>query len=204
MNGLSIIWQAIDRVVVFIGGGNVATRHVKKFVTSGASVVVISPTLTEELAELSREHVITWEKRKVSPNETFESDIVMATTNDRELNQALTESKQPRQWIYNASDASTSDFSFPFTYERGNFTLSMTTSGASPTYTKQLLNEVTKHLPDTLEEDLLYLRAVRDKIKLLAIDNEVKKELLQTVATERFLRTESREASLQQLFNEKC
>lgn len=95
--------------VLVVGGGAVGTRRVKGLLVSGADVVVVSPVVSAELADLSLAGQITWHQREFSAGDTAGAWLVHTATGVTEVDTAVTtECDAARILCLNASRAEAS------------------------------------------------------------------------------------------------
>lgn len=57
------------RRVLFVGGGAVTARRLRRFLDEGAAVRVVAPELHPETARMVREHGVTWHPRRFRPRD---------------------------------------------------------------------------------------------------------------------------------------
>lgn len=101
------------RTFVF-GGGTVARRRVDTLLKFGADVTVISTGFADELLERSKTGQIKTEQRPYRPGEISGAFMVIAATDDPEVNhQIVLEAKSKNILVNNASDQTDCDFYFP-------------------------------------------------------------------------------------------
>lgn len=93
-----------DRRVVVVGGGPVAARRALALVEAGAEVIVISPWVTEDLAEAG-DRLTIW-LREFEPGDTAGAWLVHACTGDVPIDDAVVaEAESSRIWSVRAGDA---------------------------------------------------------------------------------------------------
>lgn len=93
--------------VIVAGGGAVATRRLRRFLSEGADVVVISPQVTDDIARLASHHDIEWHQREIKEEDLEGAWFVLLATNDGDVNGRLSaHAAHMRVWCINASDAS--------------------------------------------------------------------------------------------------
>jgi siroheme synthase-like protein len=80
-----------NKPCLVVGGGKVATRKVRDLVDEGAKVTVVAPMASEELVDLAEKKVISLEIRNFRHGETLEYFLVIAATNDHDLNRFISE-----------------------------------------------------------------------------------------------------------------
>jgi len=76
--------------VLVVGGGAVGTRRVKGLLAAAADVVVISPVVSAELADLALTAQITWHRREFSAGDTTGAWLVHTATGVAEVDAAVT------------------------------------------------------------------------------------------------------------------
>ncbi|MDV2683275.1 NAD(P)-dependent oxidoreductase [Alkalihalophilus lindianensis] len=177
-----------ERSMVFIGGGQVATRHLVRCHQEGAKITVIAPTITDTIAYYVKEEKVSFERRVVSPNESFMCDILMLTTDDPILNDCLYRSRIERQWVYLASDGEKSDIQFPLSKVKGDLSIALSTNGASPTYAKHLMKQFLERLPHNVEKKVDFLKRARQQVKESTLLPSEKRQLLIQIANDEWLK----------------
>ncbi len=89
--------------VVVVGGGNVAQRRVPTLIAAGADVVVVSPHVTPAIEGMAAE--ITLQLRPYAAGDLAEAWYVIAATDDRGVNQAVSrEAEERRVFCVRADD----------------------------------------------------------------------------------------------------
>ncbi len=77
------------RRVVVVGGGSVATRRIVRLLAAGALVDVVAPRVTGQLEELRDQAGLTVALRAVVRTDLDGASLVLAATDDRELNRRV-------------------------------------------------------------------------------------------------------------------
>ncbi|MFD1066435.1 precorrin-2 dehydrogenase/sirohydrochlorin ferrochelatase family protein [Oceanobacillus locisalsi] len=193
---IPILFEIKNKTVIAVGGGAIAAKKIKPLFEAGADITLIAPEIHPDLQALYENGEIKWKERMVQEREQFDSSILLLMTEKAELNQSLYENKRPDQLVYIINDAKKSDFHFPAVLKKGQLTIALSTNGASPIYAKRLKKQLEEHLPVEVEEDLAFLDQARKSILAYPLTAKQKKQLLQQITTEDFLRRENR----QQLF----
>jgi uroporphyrin-III C-methyltransferase / precorrin-2 dehydrogenase / sirohydrochlorin ferrochelatase len=97
------------RLVVVFGGGRVTTRRVPALLESGATVRVVSPSLSASLQALAASGRIGWERRRYAPGDCDGAWLVCAFTDDAITNTAIDdETERLRIWTVRSDDAAAS------------------------------------------------------------------------------------------------
>jgi precorrin-2 dehydrogenase/sirohydrochlorin ferrochelatase len=122
-----------------VGGGSVATRKVRKLLQAGAEVVVVSPEVLPELANMDVELLY----RTYEHGDLEGADLAFTATDSREVNAAVArEARESGVRINVADRPSEGDFAVPSTLRRGSLQVAVSTGGASPTLARRIRNEL--------------------------------------------------------------
>lgn len=168
--------------VVIVGGGKVATKKVHKLLEENATIIVVSPTLTEELHTYALNGKIQWIARNFQQEDTRNAFLVIATTNNRKVNQKVKVSCLEGQLVNIVDAPEESNFYNTATIERGSLKIAISTEGASPLLAKKIKRDINAFLEEGYEEYLEFLQEARSKILLSVHDDQRKKYLLQEIA----------------------
>ena len=137
MNLYPISVNLEGRVCLVVGGGKVAERKIKSLLTHGAVVRLVSPNATPALQALAENGKIEWRRETYREGGTeFWSGVflVMACTDSRAVNAAVTRNAQAQQsLVLCADDPDTGNFVSPAQIVRGELVMTVSTGGASPT-----------------------------------------------------------------------
>ena len=127
------------RNCVVIGGGRIAEGKVLKLLDSGAKIVVISPDTTQGLRGIVERGDIELKPRRYQAGDLDGAFLVIAATNDRDVNQEIFEEAEGLGVLLNAvDDPARCSFIAPSIVERGPVTLAISTGGASPALARKL------------------------------------------------------------------
>ncbi|GIH50919.1 uroporphyrinogen-III C-methyltransferase [Microbispora rosea] len=93
------------RRVLVVGGGRVAQRRVPALLDAGASVTLVSPSVTPALDDLIATGRVTWERRPYQVGDCDGAWLVHACTDHRDVNTAVAaEAEAKRIWCVRADD----------------------------------------------------------------------------------------------------
>ncbi|MEN3539297.1 uroporphyrinogen-III C-methyltransferase [Microbispora sp. ZYX-F-249] len=93
------------RRVLVVGGGRVAQRRIPALLDAGASVTLISPTVTPALDDLIATGRVIWERRPYQVGDCDGAWLVHACTDHRDVNTAVAaEAEAKRIWCVRADD----------------------------------------------------------------------------------------------------
>ncbi len=132
------------RPCVVVGGGEVGLEKVEGLLACGAEVTLIAPEANAELAELAGEGSIRWEQREYAGPADLEGRlVVIAATNDTDVNIAVHADAEVRQMLCNVVDVPPlCNFILPAIVRTGPLAIAISTAGASPALAKRMKREI--------------------------------------------------------------
>ena len=95
------------RRVVVVGGGNVAQRRVPHLIGAGADVHVVSPQVTPAIEGMAGAGEVTWHRRGFADADLDEAWYVVAATDDRAVNEQVSDAADARRVFCVRSDDAT-------------------------------------------------------------------------------------------------
>ncbi|AGC44001.1 siroheme synthase [Myxococcus stipitatus DSM 14675] len=135
------------RRVLLVGGGPVAEGRALALLDAGARLHLIAPTLTDTLQRLASEGRLEWEPRTYRTGDTRGHALVLAATDDAEVNhQLVAEARAAGQWVNTADEPELCDFTLPSVERRGPITLAISTGGHAPALARHLRRELGAHI----------------------------------------------------------
>ncbi len=157
------------RAVLVVGGGAVARRKVAALLAAGVEVRVGAPDLAHELAELATTGRIRHLAGSFVSEWLDEVWLVIAATDDAEVNRQVAEAGAERKlWVNAVDDVAHSSFQVPARIERGPLQIAISSGGGAPMLARQLRERLEREIDPsigTLATLLLHHRAcIRDAI----------------------------------------
>jgi siroheme synthase-like protein len=132
-----------DRTCIVVGAGSVGTRKVTNLLRAGAAVVVVSPEATGTVALHAEEGRILWKKRDFLEEDIEGAFLVVAATDDVELNTRLgVLSRERGILICDSSSAERSQVIFGAVHQSHGVTLSVFTDGKDPSRARQTRDRI--------------------------------------------------------------
>ncbi|MGO4886971.1 NAD(P)-binding protein [Anaerobacillus sp. MEB173] len=166
------------RKIIVIGGGTIAERKVQGILETGAMVDVVSPDITEELKRLVSEKKITWKQKEFKKKDLEDAFIVIAATNNSNINKCVYDSILPHQLINIVDRPDLCSFHVPSVIRRGKLVITVSTSGASPSLAKRIRKDLEKTYDEKYESFVEFLDWARQLVLAEIEDAAMKKELL--------------------------
>ena len=121
-----------------VGGGSVGTRKVLTLAQAGAVVTVVSPAVTEELAEQIAAGTVRWVQESFRPEHASGAFLVVAATDDDECNAAVVEAAvENRALACDASSAERSQVIFGALLEADDVSIAVFTGGRDPSLARR-------------------------------------------------------------------
>lgn len=179
-----------NKRVLIVGGGKVATQKAKMLLGQNAKIVVVSPTLTKILHTYVLNNQIQWIEREFYQADAKDAFLVIAATNDGDVNAKVLESCLENQLVNIVDSPEDSIFYNMAFLDRGKLKIAISTEGASPLLAKQIKQDLNDFFDDGYEEYLNFLLAAREQIKRLVSEEERKYLLLQELLEEKFRNNE--------------
>jgi uroporphyrin-III C-methyltransferase/precorrin-2 dehydrogenase/sirohydrochlorin ferrochelatase len=137
-----------DRHCTVIGGGLVANRKIKTLLKSGANITLISPQLCDELQQKVTDKHINHIARNFRNSDLENSFIVIAATNDANVNIAIGKLAEQKNILVNIADnQEMSSFIMPSVLDRSPVTIAVSTGGASPVLARRLRMKLESLIP---------------------------------------------------------
>jgi precorrin-2 dehydrogenase/sirohydrochlorin ferrochelatase len=132
------------RRCLVVGGGEIGLEKVEGLLACDADVTLIAPEAEPALAEHAREGSIGWERRPYAGAEDLEGAfMVIAATNDSEVNIAVFEDAERRAMLVNIVDVPPlCNFILPAIVRTGPLAIAISTAGASPALAKRMKREI--------------------------------------------------------------
>jgi siroheme synthase-like protein len=146
-----------------VGGGPVAARKAAGLVACGARVHVIAPAVGAEVRALDG---VTWEERAYRHGDAEGYRLLMAATDDAEVNAAVfAEGQAAGTWVNSADDPAHCTFTLPAVSRRGPLTVAISTGGHSPALAAWLRRHVDEVMGPEYETLLDLLSAERERVR---------------------------------------
>lgn len=136
------------RDCLVVGGGAVATRKLKALLIAGAEVRVVAPEASERIRALAADGSLRLIEAPFSPDHLDGAFLVVAATDQRQVNDAIIADARRRHILVNSVDGSSGDFIMPATIRRGEVQVAITTGGQSPALARHLRTRIEAALPD--------------------------------------------------------
>ena len=151
------------RRVLIAGGGHVALRKAERLSPYGADIFAVAPEFIPGFAGIPG---VTLLERRFEPGDIEGAALVVAATDDGELNAAVSELCRWENVPVNVvDDIEKCSFVFPSLVRRGELSVGISTGGASPSAAQYVRRGVEQLVPEGFEGILDFLSAHRAEVK---------------------------------------
>ena len=150
-----------NKKCVVVGGGNVAYRKICGLLDAGAIVEVIAPEICAEIEKLVDAAKITLIREKFSAEKISDGLILIAATDDVEVNRSAVETARVKKFLVNVVNDSDGDFTVPSKIQRGDFLLTVSTGGNSPAFSKFVREMLEEEFDSNFGEGLKLIAELR-------------------------------------------
>lgn len=169
-----------NKKCVVIGGGEVAWRKVCSLQEAGAKVTVVSPEFYPELEKMAGVERI---KRKYDESFLEGAAVVIASTNDEEVNKRIYYDAVKRGLLVNVVDRPEfCSFIVPATIMRGDLCVSVSTGGSSPALARNIRESLENQFGKEYDEFTRLLSEMRKWALKEISDDKVRRDVLQRIA----------------------
>lgn len=171
------------RSVLVVGGGAIAEGKARQLVEAGARVFIVSPMLTDPLAELAEQGRINWRQGVFAESDLESIWLVISATDDQAVNQAVARAAAVRNLLCNVVDQTAlCNFITPALISRGGIQISVSSGGGSPSVAQRVKREIGELIGEEYGELLEVAAEMRAEAKRLIPDFEQRRKLLHAFA----------------------
>jgi siroheme synthase-like protein len=153
---------------VLIGAGSVGLEKLTAILRNSpeARVTVIAKSVIHGVDDLANKYpTIKIIEKSFSDEDLDGADLVIAATNDAELNAYICESAHQRKLLINVADKpDLCDFYLGSIVQKGDLKIGISTNGKSPTIAKRLREVLNDNIPAELDESLQNMSQLRETL----------------------------------------
>jgi len=148
MINLPIFIKLQSQHCLVVGGGVVATRKIKQLLTADAQVFVVASDIGDELKNINESGEVHYIKQSYNEEHLEGKQLVIAATNDRQLNTEIAEQAKTKGILVNVVDnPEAGNFILPSIIDRSPIVIAVSTSGVAPVLTKLLSTRIETIVP---------------------------------------------------------
>ena len=150
------------RRCVVVGGGDIGLEKVEGLLAADGAVTLVAPEAIRALERLAAEGSIAWERREYRPEDLEATFIVIAATNDTDVNIGVYEDAERRAMLVNVVDVPPlCNFILPAIVRTGPLAIAISTAGASPALAKRIRNQIAEEYGEPYARLAVMLNDVR-------------------------------------------
>ena len=166
-------------LVIVVGGGDEGYKKVNSLLTQDCKILLISDKVNTQLSNFIKQKKIKFKKTKLKDANflsKYKPFLVMATTNDRQLNRKIIQkAKKMKCYVYASDDPEVSDFAHPSVINiEDTVQIAISTGGKSPAMARRLKLQTEKIFKKIIKKEDIY------QIKLQQIARERAKKTIPT------------------------
>jgi siroheme synthase-like protein len=181
------------RLIVVIGGGQIAEAKIPGILSAGARIRLVAPSVTPQIAEWVRFGKISWLPKEFDAEDLDGAFLVIAATSAPGVNESVFREAEARGVLCNAvDDIDHCHFYYGSIVQRGDLQIVISTNGKSPALAQRLRHELEVQFGPEYEAWLQWLGAAREALRATGPSSETTKKLLHELASrpmfEQFLR----------------
>ncbi|WP_337261194.1 MULTISPECIES: siroheme synthase CysG [unclassified Serratia (in: enterobacteria)] len=151
MDYLPIFADLKQRPVLVVGGGEVAARKVDLLIRTGAEIRIVAQALSPEIERLYQQGQVHWLASSFAPQQLDEVFLVIAATDNSQLNAEVYAEADKRRVLANVvDDQPRCSFIFPSIIDRSPLVVAVSSSGQAPVLARMLREKLEALLPASL------------------------------------------------------
>lgn len=154
-----------NKKILIIGAGYVAYEKLEHLLDFTENISIISQDFTEQMTELIQKYSLESVERSYQVGDIKNFDVVIIAVDDIPLQAKIYEEARQYRCLCNAVDSvKYCDFIFPSYIKKGDLTIAVSTSGASPALAKQLRIYLQKLIPENISSFLIEMKSLRKNL----------------------------------------
>lgn len=205
MRYFPLFMDLVNKPVLVIGGGDVASRKVEALIKAQAKVIIVSPELSSFLSELVVQNQCEWIKKTYEETllDLYPFSQVWATTDNNELNHLIYRDAKKRNLLINVvDDQPYCDFITPSMISRGRIQVAISSGGSSPVLIRNVREMFETVLPQNLGLLADFAADKRDDIKQTYPSVDLRRKFWESFFAEPRVKQSNELAELEKIYQE--
>lgn len=166
MKYFPIFLDIMRRPILVVGGGEIAARKINMLIRYGAEIRLVAKELCPKLLEIERIKGIIWIDKIFKPEMLSEVFLVIAVTDDAELNDKVYRSANKKNIFVNiVDDKYKCSFIFPSIVDRSPIMLAISSGGTAPVLVRILREKLESIFPIFIGTMAIIAGTWRDIVK---------------------------------------
>jgi precorrin-2 dehydrogenase/sirohydrochlorin ferrochelatase len=160
---LNVYMDKMSALVV--GGGTIAEHKIRVLLDAGASVRVVAPEVTPEIASLSVSRAISLKRGRYEEGDLNGVSLAVAATDNTRVNHSVAVDSLRRGILITVADQPESgNCSFPAMLRRGDLAVAVSTNGKCPAFASEVRNLLATVISEEFGTMLDCLASEREKL----------------------------------------
>jgi uroporphyrin-III C-methyltransferase/precorrin-2 dehydrogenase/sirohydrochlorin ferrochelatase len=153
MKYLPIFLNIRHKPCLVVGAGSIAARKIELLLKAGADVTVVAGNMGSKVSELEKQGAIRCQLRNYNPADLKGVKLIIAATNDAELNAEISTMAQAQNIPVNVVDnPALCSFLVPSIIDRNPIQIAISTGGASPVLARLIRSKLESSIPSAYGE----------------------------------------------------
>lgn len=170
------------RKSIVVGAGDIGLEKIEGLLACDGDVTVIAPEACEAVQKLAAEGSIEWLPRAYEPADVEGAFLIIAATNDTDVNIAVYNDAEARGMLANVVDVPPlCNFILPAITRTGPIAIAISTAGASPALAKRMKREIGELFGDAYADLAVILNDARGWAKGTLPTYQDRKEFFETI-----------------------
>lgn len=166
MKFLPIFLKLEDKNCLVVGGGDVAARKISSLISTNARILIVARELNPEIEALVQSGQLVILATEYEKSQLDSCVLVIAATNDAELNKRVSIDAQQRNIPVNVVDnPELCSFIMPSVVNRDPVQIAISTGGASPVLARLLRSRLETMIPSAYGKLASMMKSVRKEVK---------------------------------------
>ena len=159
-----------QKKILVIGGGREALKRIKSVIKEQCEIIIISETIIEQIKNIAKTKKIKIKKQKITDLQfisEYRPDIIITTTDNKELNQKIINAAKKRKILaYSSDNPDNSDFSNPAVMDfEDTIKIAIFTGGSSPIIAKKIKEKSEEIFKKTITKEDIGQAKIHKKIR---------------------------------------
>ncbi len=205
MRYFPLFMDLVNKPVLVIGGGEVASRKVEALIKAQAKVIIVSPELSSFLSNLVTQNQCEWIEKtyEESQLDLYSFSQVWATTDNNELNHLIHSDAKKRNLLINVvDDLPYCDFITPSMITRGRIQVAISSGGSSPVLIRNMRESFETVLPQNLGLLADFAADKRDDIKQIYPSVDLRRKFWEIFFADTRIKQSNELAELENIYQE--
>jgi precorrin-2 dehydrogenase/sirohydrochlorin ferrochelatase len=153
--------------ILIVGGGNVGLEKLNSLLKSSpkAQIKIVAKSFLPETIELAKEFNISTKEKAFSKEDLEEVNLLFLAIDNKDESRIIRDEAKKKNILVNVADTpDLCDFYLGSVVTKGDLKIGISTNGKSPTLSKRIREYLEEALPDSTQEVIDNLTAIRNTL----------------------------------------